>query len=156
MLSDIFYQHVLYRTVHALNHAITLWVVWHCSRFLDTEEVTHFLKQLGFEVLALVSVDTFRCPEPGNNLVHQLLCDCLCLLIRGWECLGPLHEVVSNSQELRLTRFCSWKGTHDVQSNPLKWVTWTAVDKGCSSWLLGDFLLEHFSHCWHQSSMSCC
>ena len=107
-LGDVFCQHVLYCTVHALNHAITLWVVWRCSRFLDTEEVTHFLKQLCFEVLALVSVDTLRCPEPGNNLVHQLFCDCLYLLIRDWECLGPLCEVVSNNQDVLLTRFCSW------------------------------------------------
>ena len=43
VVGDVFCLYVLYRTVHALNHAITLWVVWRCSRFLDTEEITHFL-----------------------------------------------------------------------------------------------------------------
>ena len=91
VLGDVFCQHVLYCTVHLLNHAITLRVVWRGSRFLDTEEVTHFLKQLGFEVQTLVSVDTLRC-----------------LLIRKWECLSPFREVVSNNQDLLLTRFCRW------------------------------------------------
>ena len=77
VLRDVLCQHVLNRTVHTLNHAITLWVVQRCSRFLDIAEVIHFLEQVGFEVPTLVSVDTLRCPEPGNNLVHQLFRDCL-------------------------------------------------------------------------------
>ena len=43
VLREVLSRHVLYRTVHTLNHAITLWVVRRCSRFLDIEEVINSL-----------------------------------------------------------------------------------------------------------------
>ena len=105
-----------------------------CPGFLNTEEGTlHLLKQMGFKAVTLVSVDLFRCSMPGNDLIHQLFCNRLCFLVRKGKHLCPFREVVSNSQDVLLTRLSSWQRAHDVHCNSLKWA---ATDKGCSPWLL--------------------
>lgn len=127
-----------------------------CPGFLNTEEGTHLLKQMGFKAVTLVSVDLFRCSMPGNDLIHQLFCNRLCFLIRKGKHLCPFPEVVSNNQDVLLTRLSSRQRAHDFHCNSLEWATWAATDKGALLGCCGDFLLEHLVHCRHQSSKSCC
>ena len=108
-----------------------------CPGFLNTEEGTlHLLKQMGFKAVTLVSVDLFRCSMPGNDLIRQLFCNRLCFLVRKGKHLCPFREVVSNSQDVLLTRLSSRQRAHDVHCNSLECATWAATDNACSSWLL--------------------
>ena len=85
--------------------------------------VPHFLR------LTVVSL-------PGNDLIQQPFCNRLCFLIWMRKHFCPFREVVSNSQDILLTRLSSWQRAHDVHYNSLEWATWAATDKGCSPWLL--------------------
>ena len=111
-----------------------------CPGFLNTEEGTH-LKQMGFKAVTLVSVDLFRCSMPGNDLIHQLFCNRLCFLIRKGKHLCPFPEVVSNNQDVLLTRLSSRQRAHDFHCNSLEWATGQLLTRmlflaavGTSSW----------------------
>lgn len=57
-----------------------------CVYLLDTSESTKFTDQLGFEVSALVTQDSFWEAVMYQELLPKTLCYCCCFLILRWKC----------------------------------------------------------------------
>ena len=61
----------------------------------------------------------------------------LCFLVWNSKCLFPIREIISDNQDVLVTRFGCWHWSHDVECNSFAQITRAAANLWCSSCSLG-------------------
>ena len=73
----------------------------------------------GFDVPALVAVQLHWDAEVAEEVGHQSVCHCPCLLIGDGVNIWSLREFVHGDQEIPVSPVTFWESSSDVNSNPL-------------------------------------